>query len=273
MSYATLLAYVDADSVPEQRVRLAANLADKFNAMLIGLSANAIRPPFVAEGVVIQDVTDDDIKEIRTKLAEKGTWFRNIAGADRRKLEWRSMVDFPMEALARESRCADLVVIGQRRESGDAFNSLDPGGAILKVGRPLVVVPKGVSELRPEHVVIGWKDTREARRAVQDALPFLKEAARVTIVEICRSGEEETAREHIDDVARYLERHQIKGGPQVILHQDDSGAAQLIRLARDERADLLVTGAYGHSRLGEWVFGGVTRDLLTSCPICCLMSH
>jgi nucleotide-binding universal stress UspA family protein len=183
------------------------------------------------------------------------------------------MVDFPTEALAREARSADLIVIGQRRAPGDAYDSLDPGGAILKVGRPLLLVPEGVSELRAEHVVIGWKDTREARRAVVDALPFLQEAARVTIVEICRSGEEETAREHIDDVARYLGRHRVKGGPQVIFHQNDSDAAQLIRLAQDERADLLVVGAYGHSRLGEWVFGGVTRDLLRSSPVCCFMSH
>jgi hypothetical protein len=63
--------------------------------------------------------------------------------------------------------------------------------------------------LRAEHVVIGWKDSREARRAVQDAIPFLQEATRVTVVEICESGEEAAAQEHIDDVARYLTRHLI----------------------------------------------------------------
>ena len=75
------------------------------------------------------------------------------------------------------------------------------------------------------------------------------------------------------DVARYLARHRITGGPQVILHRQGSGAAQLIKLAQEEGADLLVAGAYGHSRLGEWIFGGVTRDLLAQTPICCLMSH
>ena len=273
MSFATLIVYVDAEGEPEDRVRIAGTVADKFNATLIGLSACMLRPPFVAEGVVIQDLTEIDIKGLKAKLAEKGNWFRKVAGADRRKIEWRSMVDFPTEALAREARSADLIVIGQRKGPGDAYDSLDPGGAILKVGRPLLLVPEGVSELRAEHVVIGWKDTREARRAVVDALPFLQEATRVTIVEICRSGEEEAARERIDDVAHYLARHKVKGGPQVILHQNDSDAAQLIRLAQDERADLLVVGAYGHTRLGEWVFGGVTRDLLRSSPVCCLMSH
>jgi nucleotide-binding universal stress UspA family protein len=77
----------------------------------------------------------------------------------------------------------------------------------------------------------------------------------------------------MDDVARYLERHRISGGPRVILHQNGSGAAALIRVAAEEGADLLVAGAYGHTRLGEWMFGGVTRDLLATSPICCLMSH
>ena len=77
-------------------------------------------------------------------------------------------------------------------------------------------MPDGVGALRAEHVVIGWKDSREARRAVRDALPFLRAANWVTVVEICESGEEAAAQEHIDDVARYLTRHRISGGVRVI---------------------------------------------------------
>jgi len=273
MSYATLMAYVDVGSEPEWRVRLAASLADKFKALLIGLSAEALRLSLITEGSAVQEVAQTDIAEIRARLADKGSWFRGEAGADHRKLEWRPVVDFPVEALAREARSADLVVIGQTRGPGDAYNSLDPGAAVLRIGRPALVVPDGIRSLRADHVVIGWKDTREARRVVRDALPFLHEATRVTVVEICRSGEEIAAQDSIDDVARYLTRHRISGGPRVILHQEGSGVAQLIRLAQEEEADLLVTGAYGHSRLGEWFFGGMTRDLLASSPICCLMSH
>ena len=83
MSYAIVMVYVDAEGTPEQRVRLAAGLADKFNAMLIGLSAVAIRPAFMGEGVVVKDMMQSDIGETR------GSWFRTIAGADHRKLEWR----------------------------------------------------------------------------------------------------------------------------------------------------------------------------------------
>ena len=273
MSYAALMVYVDADGAPEQRVRLAARLAEKFNTTLIGFSALAIRPPLVAEGAVITDVTEMEIKEIRAKLASKENWFRNVAVAEHRKLEWRSALDFPAEALAREARCADLVVIGRSTGPWNAHSSLDLGGAVLMAGRPVLVVPEGVGSLRAQHIVIGWKDTREARRAVQDSLPFLHEADSIAIVEIYESGETDAAQKHIDDVANYLERHKIKAGPKITLRRKDSDAAQLIQLSQDAGADLLVTGAYGHSRLGEWMFGGMTRDLLASSPICCLMSH
>ena len=241
--------------------------------MLMGLSAVAFRPPMMVEGVAIQGVTEVDIKEASAKLASKGKWFRSIVSADHRKLEWRTVFDFPAEALAREARNADLVIIGRTAGPGDAYSSLDPGGAILRIGRPTLVVPEGVSSLSAEHVVIGWKDTREARRAVQDSLPLLHDATRVTIVEICRAGEEDAAETRTDDVAHYLTRHRIQCGPRAILPQKGSGAAQLIQFAQDERADLLVTGAYGHSRLGEWIFGGMTQDLLATSPICCLMSY
>jgi nucleotide-binding universal stress UspA family protein len=273
MSYATLMVYVEPDRMPVERVRLAAHLANKFNAALIGLSALPIGGPVVAGGVLVADTSPTDLEEVRAKLADKGNWFRNIAGAVHRNVEWRPMLDVPTAALAREARVADLVVVGQHAASGDVYSALDPGRVVLWTGRPTLIVPEGVTVLRADRIVIGWKDTREARRVVRDSLPFLQEATRVTIVEICASGEESAARERMDDVARYLNRHHITGGPRVILHRDGSPAALLIRLAQDEGADLLVTGAYGHSRLGEWIFGGVTHDLLATSPICCLMSH
>ena len=117
------------------------------------------------------------------------------------------------------------------------------------------------------------KDTREARRAIQDALPFLHEAKRVTVIEICENGQKEAARRRVDDVVHNLARHRVKAETRVEVQLLGSGADQIIEFAEDEGADLLVTGAFGHSRLNEWIFGGMTRDLLTSSPICCLMSH
>jgi hypothetical protein len=231
MSYAALMAYVDANSMPEQRVRLAASLAEKFNATQIGLSALAIHPPFLIEGVTIQQATAADIIEIMGMLTTKGNWFRDIAAIDHQRIEWRPVLDYPADALAREARCAYLVVIGQTKGPGDAFDSLDPGETLLKIGRPTLVVPDVVSSLRAEHVVIGGKDAGEARRAIQDALPFLHEATRVTVVEICESGEESIAQKQIDDVVHYLTRHRINANSRVILHQQGPGAAKLVKFA------------------------------------------
>jgi nucleotide-binding universal stress UspA family protein len=274
MSYATLLVYVNADHVSKQLVSVATGLADKFSAKLIGLSALAIMPPVAAEGVVLVDnATEADIALMEARLGEAGDKFRAAAGTGR-QAEWRSFVEFPTETLTIEARCSDLIVVEKNKVSWNVHRDVDNGSAILGAGRPFLVVPAAVRSLAADHVVIGWKDTREARRAIQDALPFLHEAKRVTIVEICDEDQMKTARHHVDDVVGYLGRHRVKAEARVEAQLPGStGADQIIGLAVDEGADLLVTGAYGHSRLNEWVFGGMTRDLLRSIPICCLMSH
>jgi nucleotide-binding universal stress UspA family protein len=272
MPYATLMVYVNADRVSKQLVSVAAGIADKFSAKLVGLSALAIMPPVAAEGVVILDnATEFDIAKMKARMAEAGNKFRAAAGADR-QIEWRSALEFPTQTLIGEARCADLIVV-EKGKSDDIYRTVSCGAAILGAGRPFLVVPAAVRSLTAEHVVVGWKDTREARRAVRDALPFLHEAKRVTIMEICEKDQMDSARQHVDDVVLYLARHRIKAERRVEIQADGSGADQIIGFAEDEGADLLVTGAYGHSRLNEWVFGGMTRDLLTSSPICCLMSH
>jgi nucleotide-binding universal stress UspA family protein len=271
MAYATLLLYVNADQVSKQLIGVASGLAGKFSAKLVGLSALAIIPPVVAPGVVIVDNgTERDIEKMKATLADAGSQFEAAAGG--RKNEWRSAIEFPTQTLIREARCADLILVEKGR-SGDIYRTIDVATAILGAGRPFLVVPAAVKSFTAGHVVIGWRDTREARRAVQDALPFLHEAKRVTILEICEKDRMDTARHHVDDVVRYLSQHRITAERRVEIQAYGSGADQLIGLAEDEGADLLVTGAYGHSRLNEWVFGGMTRDLLTSSPICCLMSH
>jgi nucleotide-binding universal stress UspA family protein len=273
MSYATLLVYVNVDHVSMPLVSVAAGLADKFSARLIGLSALGIIPPFAAGGVVIVDnATEFDIAKMKAALDEAGSQFGAAAGADR-KAEWRSAIEFPTETLISEARRADLILIEKGKSAGNLYRTVDAGAAILGAGRPFLVVPAAVKSLAADHVVIGWKETREARRAVQDVLPFLQEAKRVTIVEMCETDEMDIARYHVADVVGYLAQHRIKAESRVDIRAYGSGADQIIGLAEDEGADLLVTGAYGHSRLNEWVFGGMTRDLLTSSPICCLMSH
>jgi nucleotide-binding universal stress UspA family protein len=265
MSYATLLVYVNVDNVSKQLVGVAANLADKFSAKLRGVSALAIMPPVAVEGMVVVDnASEFDVAQMKAKLEEAGNKFRAAAGPGR-QTGWRSFLEFPTETLISEARCADLIVVEKNKSSWDLGKVVDNGSAILATGRPVLVVPTAVKSLAAEHVVVGWNDTREVRRAVQDALPFLHEAKRVTVVEICENDQMEAARHHVDEVVDYLARHRIKAEARVETKLVGStGADQIIGLAVDEGADLLVTGAYGHSRLGEWVFGGMTHDLLVS---------
>ncbi len=270
MSYAAIMVHVDIDGLPEQRIRIASELSAKFDATLIGFSGRAVPPPFVAEGVVIEEATEADIARLKAALAAKGAWFRDIAG--RPEAEWRWALDFPTEALASEARAADLLVIGKVKPSHVPYGLLAPGKLILNAGRPVLFVPDGVATLGAGHVVIGWRNTREARRAVMDALPFLRKAARVSIVQVHR---EKTAPAHadMDDLIRYLARHRIAAEAHGIRHREGTEADDLVQFALHEKADLLVMGAYGHSRLGEWIFGGMTHDVLEATPICCLMSH
>ncbi len=137
----------------------------------------------------------------------------------------------------------------------------------------MLVVPPAIDSLKAERILIGWKDSREARRALQDSLPLLHEAKSVAVVEVCDDSMEALARQHVEDVARYLTRHRISVGSATAAAAKHGTADHLIDLARVEGADLIVTGAYGHSRLGEWIFGGVTRELLASSPVCCLISN
>jgi len=273
MSFTTLMVYVDPDYTHTSVVRIAAQLADRFASRLMGVSAIPMRPPVVAPGVVLDTVTEAEITQMTSRLQEKETWFRQTVGVLPGGIDWRSELDFPTEFLISQAQCADLIVVNSNRSFLGSYNSLDTAGVILKSGRPVLIVPSELQTLKADRVVIGWKNTREARRAVMDALPFLHEATHVTIAGICERGDEKAVQRGINDVVQHLTRHRIKAESKVLLHRDDSSGSQLLQVVKDEGADLLVTGAYGHSRLGEWVFGGVTQELLATSPVCCLMSH
>lgn len=274
MSYTTLLVHVDADGEMGGRVRLAAGLADRFHSHLIGAAAWMPRPAFAVEGVVIDPEPNEvELTKMRTILAKRGEQFRAATDAGRRQVEWRSSLEFPTEFVAREARAADLIVIGRDRTSYDPYRSTDSGALILRTGRPVLTVPPGVDALAGKRVAIAWKDSREARRAVQDALPFLHSANEIIIVEVAEAGTERDTQHHLKDVANYLARHRITTVAERVRPIEGTVCSSLLRLVGEASVDLIVAGAYGHSRLGEWIFGGMTQDLLANSPVCCLFSH
>ncbi len=273
MSFATLMVHLEIARKTDARVRLAANLAERFGAALIGISASVL-PPYPAENgyFVTREFYEQEHRDIRAALKQNEASFRSAVGPSGLDLEWRSAVDLPENYIAAEARSADLIVVGQSGQPVDICRSLDPGIAILKTGRPVLVVPPGVDALKAERILIGWKDGREARSAVQDALPLLHKAKSVTILEVCDDGAEGGQR-CVGDVAQYLTRHRINARAVTEAAASDLVANQLVNFARADGADMIVTGGYGHSRLGEWIFGGVTRDLLTSSPMCCFFAN
>jgi len=274
MSYKSILLNLSIDGPIEPLTRIGVDLAKRFDARLIGFcAADAPLPVTMApEGAAIAaELWEQSRDEIRQRLASvRGEFESLVAGAI--KTDWHGAIENPDHAVARSSRLADLVVTGasQGASTGDSYRTVDPGSLILRAGRPVLVAARGAADLPIGKVVIAWKDTREARRAVADALPLLAMADEVTIVAIDRNPDD-WIRDGVKDAASFLAGHGIKARTEVIKTDDDDGN-RLVDFLASVSAELIVSGAYGHSRLREWVFGGVTRSLLDEVWLNRLMS-
>lgn len=275
MAFKSIMVYVDFDEQSEARIGLAADLAKRFDAVLIGIAGWPLRKSgSLTHSEMEYPSTEENLQaKIAEELERLGEMFRRCAGSAPRSIEWRSSPHFPNEVVAAQARAADLVIIGRDPLRGDNFHTFDPGAIILACGRPVLVLPSGISRLNASHIMIAWKDTREARRAVSDALPLLKQADDVTIAAVGPQEIELSMREQVDDVADYLERHGVKIAAKVATSTRDADVHVLLELADEHKADLIVAGAYGRSRLSEWIFGGVTRTLLTASKVPMLFAN
>jgi nucleotide-binding universal stress UspA family protein len=267
-SLAALMVHVDIDRDCEQRIELAIALADRLQASLIGVAGCAMWPAFVTGDVSLTKSNQYDFQKLMARFEQRGKRFRaQCSGLD--QIEWRSTLDSPNELLVREARAADLVIMGRAHAGAEH----DPGLILLRAGRPILLVPDSAASLELRRVVVAWKDTRECRRAVRDALPLLQQAKEVLLVEIGEHEPQSHAKKNLADVGAYLVRHRVIVADQVWRQPSGSVAGELFQFVEEERADLIVAGGYGHSRLGEWIFGGVSRELLARSPVCCLLSH
>jgi nucleotide-binding universal stress UspA family protein len=260
MGYKTILVQVDLDGEAGPRLRLARQLADRFEAKLIGFAAAEadLIAPVGDTGTGAAEAMRLQVEEIERRLAEIEAETLKIDG----KADWLGLVDDPSGALARHARAADLIVTGPcNRRPSRSRGVIDPGTLIMSAGRPVLVPAEDLAAVRAENIVVAWKDAREARRAVADAMPFLAAARRVAVATIDEDDTGE-ARQSVADVVAFLARHGVKAEPMVINDGKMEAIDAIGKVAAEIGADLGVGGGYGPSRLREWAFGGMTRSLL-----------
>ena len=276
MNYSTFMVHLDLSAPNENLLRVTADLAQRFEARVVGVAACQPMRITDSQSYVSGDLVEADRAEIEKETNEAEARFRAVLQGRVSSLEWRSAVSIVAlaEYVAQQARIADLLVTAPDRGWSriDSSRHVGVGDLVMRVGRPVLIVPPEVDRLSSDSVVIGWKDTRETRRAVVDALPLLKQAGRVTVVEIAADAEMAAARAHLADVVEWLRRHDVAAEALAVPATGNDGA-RLHAIAEEKGAGVLVAGAYGHNRLREWVLGGVTHDLLLRPARCSLVPH
>lgn len=266
-----ILVHVDALPACSNRLHLAAHLARRFDAYLIG--------GFVTPTPDMVALTDTGaaavaLSVIMARLEEEAA----AAEADFAKLlrahdvpgEWRFATGTAVSHIPRWANGADLLVLGQNDPDHPSLEA--PETIILSCGRPSLVVPyAGRFDGAGETVLIAWNGSREACRAEHDALPFLTMSSAVTALTVNPDTEDATTLQR--DVVQHLARHGLKAKAEVTETKELTPSELVLSRASDLSADLLVMGAYSHSRLREMVLGGMTRDILRHMTVPVLTAH
>lgn len=275
MEYKTVMVGLALDRPNDACLRVAGDIAERFGARVVGVAASDLRPPmYFATGEFAQKLLDEEAAAIQKRLSELEAEFRSAVEKRATSVEWRSTRALPVPYMLRQARGADIIVVGARAETMvDPNVAPDPSELVMQAGRPLIVVPPAVQWLDLRSVLVAWKDVREARRAVFDALPILAAAKEVTIAEI---PEPDTRRAdallRVADLAAWLRCHGITAHTTVPEHP--AGASdELEKIAANVGAGAVIAGAYGHSRFREWMLSGVTRHLATESRRCAFLSR
>jgi nucleotide-binding universal stress UspA family protein len=268
----SILLHIDSSAQSAARVAIARQLAEDFDAEVIAqpcILTSLARYPYAVDGAAaaVELLVSLDKEVLDTAHAN---FLRAAAGSQR--LQWAEpLADGPW-GFARRALYADLMILGQREEDDPSSGELPADflpSVLVESGRPALILPyAGHVGSIGSTVLLAWKETREAARAVSCALPWLRRARQVHVI---------AYGEGMDDSLRALERYLTAQGVSATIHaggvdERDVGNALLSRAA-DVSADLLVMGSYGHSRAREWVLGGATRTILQTMTLPVLMSH
>lgn len=265
MAFKTIMVQLDVDAIAAPRISMAWDLAQRHDADLIGFCA--AEPHFVMPtGTDDQAATKaiwSQVEEIEGRLdCLREEFLSTVNGSNRSS--WRSEIGNPTGQLAINARAADLIITGSPAIDLviDHHRTPDTASLILTAGRPILVASETCAPIKAESILIAWNDTREARRAVVDAMPFLITARDVVIATV--DNRDPAPRDNAADVELFLKRHGVKARSEVLDARHIEPAEILFRIGQEIAADLIVLGGYGHSRLQETTFGGVTRSVLRS---------
>lgn len=269
MTIVSILVSLDLSAATAARVRLAARLAERFDATLTGVAARKLPNPGPGHDLAsVQAAYEEEQGRLHGDLTRCRDIFGRSSGTGIRTDLLQAEAD-PADFLVRQACVADLVVVGRDQDGQSGGLIASPGAVLMEVGRPVLMTPPGLDQLRAERIVVAWKDAPETRRAVSGALPFLVRAKQVDVV----SAGEEARFGGVDRVSDFLTRHGAQARHHLLGATARSVSDEILHFVVEADADLVIMGAYGRSRLREWLFGGVTRDFMRHAPVCCLMSH
>jgi nucleotide-binding universal stress UspA family protein len=277
MTFKTITVHLELEEPNDGLFSLAADLAGRLDStQIIGIAGCQPIQLLYDETYVAGEIMTADREQIEAELKKVEQRFREALKGKVKRLEWRSNVTCgPLaDYIASEARAADLVITGPDIGGSmfDHARQVRIADLVFQAGRPVLIVPKVCTYLDLGHVLIGWKETPECRRAAADALPLLKLAGRVSVVTIASGEELASAEGQIKDVVEWLVRHGVRADAEVIAHKGDDVQC-FARLVQEKSPGLVVAGAYGHSRLREWALGGVTGDYLINPDRPVLLSH
>jgi nucleotide-binding universal stress UspA family protein len=278
MGYKSILVHLDLTEDCAARARQAIDVALHFNAQLVGL---AICPALVIPGTGHTEVTvrmlTEQWERYQSSLVDAAAKFERDARIQEvAEVESRVAIGEADRVLCLHARYADLLIIGQAGgESGDGVPRRAVEHVVLDAGRPVLIIPyTGSGATLGERVLVAWNASREATRALTDALPLLQRARSVDVVTVNAHAEREGHGELPGaDVALYLARHSVRANVHPTHAGDVDVGEWLLSRAADLGTDLIVMGAYGHSRFREMVLGGTTRTMLASMTVPVLMAH
>jgi len=271
-----ILVVIDNAATVAQRLAPAAALARRFDGRLTGFFATGL-PAAASFGDLASgaQLVDAFMAAQRDEAVKAEAAFRQELGRLQLTGDWLCREADFTESIAETGRLYDLVVLGQSDPDRDSpLPRVLPEDLVLTLGRPILVIPYIGEFAAFDHVLIAWNGTREAARALHDAMFLIEGADAVTVIEVDAPGGDPALPSHgTADVVAALKRRGVAAHAEPTVTDGTPVADIILSRAADLTADLIVMGAYGHSRLRELVLGGVSRSFLQEMTVPVLMSH